>query len=166
MSRKDKGKNGYRKARLAKSKLDRRIANLRKEYHWQLANCLTSLYDVLCFETLNMNAMKKMWGRKISDLGFSAFMKVLEYKCVVTGKRLVKIDQWEATSKTCSSCGHKETSMPLNIRQWTCPVCGSVHDRDVNAAINILRVGTSTLGREAVIAAQQVGSADARIPFL
>lgn len=166
MSRKIKGSNSYRKARLAKSKLDRRIANLRREYHWQLANELTSLYDVMCFETLNMNAMKKMWGRKISDLGFSAFMKVMEHKCAVTGKRLVKIDQWEATSKTCSACGYKESSMPLKIRKWACPCCGNVHDRDVNAAINILRVGTSTQGRGAVIPAQQVGSADARIPFL
>lgn len=166
MSRKVKGSNSYRKARLAKSKLDRRIANLRREYHWQLANELTSLYDVMCFETLNMNAMKKMWGRKISDLGFSSFMKVMEHKCAVTGKRLVKIGQWEATSKTCSSCGHKESYMALKIRKWTCPCCGNVHDRDVNAAINILRVGTSTQGRGAVIPAKQVGSADARIPFL
>ncbi|MBQ0141665.1 MAG: transposase [Prevotellaceae bacterium] len=166
ISRKKKGSNGYRKARIVKAKLDRRIANLRREYHWQLANELTSLYDVLCFETLNMNEMKKMWGRKISDLSFYAFMKIVEHKCAVTGKLLVRINQWEATSKTCSSCGHKVTSMPLKFRKWTCPCCGIVHDRDVNAAVNILRVGTSTLGRGTVIPAPQVGSADARIPFL
>lgn len=78
----------------------------------------------------------------------------------------MQIDRWEATSKTCSSCGYKTETMPLNIRKWTCPQCGVVHDRDVNAAKNILRVGTSTLGRDSVSPATQAAADDARIPLL
>ena len=104
-------------------------------------------YDTICLETLNMRAMQRMWGRKVSDLGFSEFANILARQCKKYGKKLIQINQWEATSKTCSVCGHHENEMPLNIRKWICPECGTHHDRDVNAAQNILRVGTSTLGR-------------------
>lgn len=150
LSKKQKGSNSRRKARIELARLHRRIAFLRSDFHWKLANHLVSEYDIICLETLNMKAMQQIWGRKISDLAFSEFVKVLSVISAKYGKTLVRISQWEATSKTCSHCGHKETEMPLNTRKWTCTECGTYHDRDVNAARNILRVGTSTLGRGSV----------------
>lgn len=81
-------------------------------------------------------------------------------------KKFVQINKWEASSKTCSSCGYRAEEMPLNIRKWTCPECGTHHDRDINAAKNILRVGTSTPGRDSINPAMQVAADDARISLL
>lgn len=146
-SKKQKGSNGRKKAKLELDRFHRRISNLRTDFHWKLANQLVAEYDTICLETLNTKAMQRMWGRKINDLAFADFVKILSVMATKHGKKLIKINQWEATSKTCSVCGHRKKEMPLNIRKWTCPTCGTHHDRDVNAAQNILRVGTSTLGR-------------------
>lgn len=150
LSKKQKGSNSRKKAKLELARFHRRISNLRSDFHWKLANQLVSEYDTICLETLNTKGMQQMWGRKIGDLTFAEFVKTLSVTCAKHRKKLVKINQWEATSKTCSRCGHKEKEMPLNIRKWVCPACGTNHDRDVNAAQNILRVGTSTLGRGSV----------------
>ena len=147
LSRKVKGSRSRVRARRDLARLHRRISCLRSDFHWKLALRLVEEYDVICLETLHMNAMKRLWGRKVSDLGFAEFVNILSCQCTKHGKKLVRISQWEATSKTCSACGYKEESMPLKIREWTCPSCGKTHDRDINAAQNILRVGTSTLGR-------------------
>ena len=145
LSKKQKGSNGRKKAKLEIARFHRRISNLRSDFHWKLANRLVTEYDTICLETLNMKGMQLMWGRKIGDLGFAEFIKILSVMCTKQRKRLVQINQWEATSKTCSHCGHKVNELPLDIRKWVCPICGMYHDRDVNAAKNILRVGTSTL---------------------
>lgn len=166
MSRKEKGSNGRRKARLSLARLHRKISNIREDFQWKLANRIISDYDVICLETLDIKAMQKMWGRKINDLSFTSFVSKLSWLCAKYGKKFVQIDKWEASSKTCSSCGYRTEEMPLDIRKWTCPHCGTVHDRDVNAAKNILRVGTSTLGRDSISPAMQVAADDARIPFL
>lgn len=145
LSRKQKGSNSRKRAKQLIAQLHRAISNRRDDFQWKLANTLVSRYDVLCFEDLNMKAMQQMWGRKISDLSFAAFMSKIEYLAVKHDKKVVKISRWEPSSKTCSHCGHKEEEMPFNIRKWTCPNCGTHHDRDVNAAKNILMVGTSTM---------------------
>lgn len=150
LSKKQKGSNSRKKAKMELARLHRKIGNLRKDFHWKLANRLVTEYDTICIETLDMKAMQQLWGRKINDLAFADFVKILSVMSAKYGKSLVKINQWEATSKTCSQCGHREGEMPLNIRKWTCPECGTRHDRDVNAAQNILRVGTSTQGRGSV----------------
>lgn len=147
LSRKVKGSRSRAKARLELARFHRHVSNLRKEFHWKLALQLVTDYDTICLETLNMRAMQRMWGRKVSDLGFSEFVNILAKQCTKYGKKLMQINQWEATSKICSVCGHHENEMPLNIRKRICPECGTHHERDVNAAQNILRVGTSTLGR-------------------
>ncbi len=166
LSRKQKGSNSRRRARLELARYHRRVSNLRSEFHWQLATRLASEYDTICLETLNIKGMQQLWGRKIGDLAFSDFVRILSSQCSKYGKRLVQIDQWEATSKTCSVCGHKEMEMPLNVRRWVCPECGTLHDRDINAAQNILRVGTSTPGRGGVRLAPQAAADDTRIPLL
>lgn len=113
-----------------------------------------------------MKAMQKVWGRKINDLSFTSFVSKLSWLCAKYGKKFVQINKWEASSKTCSSCGYRAEEMPLNIRKWTCPECGTHHDRDINAAKNILRVGTSTPGRDSINPAMQVAADDARISLL
>lgn len=145
LSKKQRGSNSRRKAKLELGRLHRRIAYLRTDFHWKLANSLVKEYDTICLETLNVKGMQQIWGRKVSDLGFAEFVKILTVMCNKHHKNLVLIDQWEATSKTCSHCGYKVKDLPLDIRKWTCSECGSEHDRDINAAKNILRVGTSTL---------------------
>lgn len=166
LSKKAKGSNGRKRAKVSLAKLHRRIADIRNDFQWKLAHRLVSVYDVICLETLNMKAMQKQWGRKVNDLAFSAFVDKLLCLCTKYGKKLQMISQWEATSKTCSCCGFRMNEMPLNIREWTCPECGTHHDRDVNAARNILRAGASALGIDGVRPALQAAVADTRIPFL
>ena len=141
LSRKEKGSNSRKRARLDVARLHRRVRNLRNNFHWELACRLAAEYDTICIEDLDIKAMQQEWGRKISDMAFSDFVRVLSVVCKKQGKQLVQIGRWEATSKTCSVCGHKADDMPLSMRKWMCPECGTRHDRDVNAAVNILRVG-------------------------
>ena len=132
------------------AKLHIRIANQRRDYFHKLSNELASKYDVVCIEDLNMKAMQKLWGRKIGDLGFSEFVNILSYKT-----KVVKIDRFYPSTKTCSVCGKINQDLnDLNLRKWQCPYCNTIHQRDVNAAINIHRVGASTLGIEDVRPAQ------------
>lgn len=164
--RKKRGDNGRNKAELSLARLHRKVSNVREDFQWKAAARIVSDYDVICLETLDMKAMQRVWGRKISDLSFASFVSKLSCLCVKHEKKLVRISRWEASSKACSSCGYKAGEMPLNIRKCTCPQCGSVHDRDVNAAKNILRAGALALGRDGVNPTMQVAADDTRLPFL
>ena len=101
---------------------------------WKLAHDLTNKFDVLCFETLNLKGMQRLWGRKISDLAFGEFLQILEWIAKKKGKQLVFIDQWYPSTKTCSNCGHVLEKLDLSVREWRCPSCQSVNGRDENAA--------------------------------
>jgi putative transposase len=114
-----------------------RIADKRRDFHYQLAH---ELYDILVFEDLNIGAMKRLWGRKVSDLGFAKFMKILEWIAFKMGKRLVLIERWERTTGLCSACGHHQ-QLALDERRFCCEQCGLDLDRDHNAARNILEAG-------------------------
>ena len=100
-------------------------------------------FDVICTEDLNVRGMVKnhCLARSLSDASISKFVVLLEYKCAWYGKELVKIDRFFPSSKRCHACGHIVRELPLSVREWACPVCGVVHDRDHNAALNILAVG-------------------------
>lgn len=100
---------------------------------------------MLCFETLNLKGMQRLSGRKISDLAFGEFLKILEWVATKKGKQVIFIDRWYPTSKICSNCGHVLKELALEVREWLCPSCQSVNGRDENAALNIQRVGASTL---------------------
>jgi putative transposase len=113
---------------------------------WKLAHSLTDRFDVLCFETLNLKGMQRLWGRKIGDLALGEFLEILDWVAKKKGKTVVYIDPWYPSTKTCSCCGHVLESLDLSVRRWRCPSCQSVNDRDENASINIKRVGASTLG--------------------
>ena len=140
LSRKVKGSNNWWRAVRQLARLYRKITWQREDWHWKLATDLCKRFDTLAFETLNLTGMKRLWGRKISDLAFGHFIQILKFKCFKHERNLCQVGQWAATSKPCSDCGHKNDNLSLSDRQWTCPECGSHHDRDINAAINILRL--------------------------
>lgn len=147
LSRKTKGSNRYRKQNLKVAKIHEKVRFKRNNLLNEVSTALVTNYDVICIEDLNVAGMVKNHcvAKSIADASWSSFTTMLEYKCSWYGKTLVKIDRWYPSSKTCHNCGYKLDSLDLNIRDWTCPECGSNHDRDWNAAINILRKGYSDL---------------------
>lgn len=149
-SRKWKGSNNRERARLDLARTHRKIANQREDFHWKLAHLLTDEYDEIRLEDLNLKGIKALWGRKISDLGFADFVAKLKYIAAKKGVKIVSIDKWYPSSKTCSACGAINETLNLRDRTWQCDGCGATHDRDRNAAINIYRVGASTLEGEDV----------------
>ncbi len=144
-SRKQKGSSNREKARLNLVRKHEDVVNHRSDWFWKIAHQLTHKFDVLCFETINLKGMQRLWGRKISDLAFGEFLKILQWVALKKGKQVVFIDRWYPSSKTCSHCGHVLQSLDLSIREWRCPSCQSVNGRDENAAKNICAVGASTV---------------------
>ena len=138
-----KSKNRER-ARLDFARKHRKIANQQADFHWKLAHQLTDEYDEIRIEDLNLQGMKSLWGRKVSDLGFADFVAKLKYIAAKKGVKIVCIDKWYPSSKMCSVCGVVNETLNLRDRTWQCSDCGTTHDRDRNAAINIYRVGAST----------------------
>lgn len=145
-SKKLKGSANRERARKNLVRKHEDIANSRRDWFWKLGHELTNRFDVLCFETLNLRGMQRLWGRKISDLAFGEFIQILEWVSKKKGKQLVFIDRWYPSSKTCFNCGHVLESLDLSVREWRCPSCQSVNGRDENAAKNIQMVGASTIG--------------------
>ena len=141
LSRKKKGSNAWWRCVRKLARLYRKITNQRKDFHWQLASKLCKKFDTIVVETLNIDGMKRLWGRKVSDLAFYQFVEILKCKCQKHKREFRQVGQWTATTKPCSDCGYHNENLTLSDRQWTCPECGSHHDRDINAAINILRAG-------------------------
>lgn len=144
--RKLKGSRHRERARKHLVRQHEKVSNRRRDWLWKLAHQLTDLFDVLCFETLNLKGMQRLWGRKISDLAFGEFKTILEWVAGKKGKQIVYIDPWYPSSKTCSCCGHVLGELDLSTRRWRCPRCQKENDRDENASVNIKRVGISALG--------------------
>lgn len=144
-SKKVKGSNNQEQARLNLVRKYEDVSNRRSDWFWKLAHDLTDKFDVLCFETLNLKGMHGLWGRKISDLAFGEFLRILEWVSKKKGKQVVYIDRWYPSSKTCSCCGYILEFLDLSVRHWRCPSCHAQNDRDVNASINIKMVGASTI---------------------
>ena len=145
-SKKQKGSNKRERARKNLVRAHEDIANRRSDWFWFLAHELTDKFDALCFETLNLKGMKRLWGRKVSDLALGEFLKILEWVANKKGKQVVYIDQWYPSTKTCNKCSQVLESLELSVRRWRCPSCHSENDRDKNAALNIKMVGGSTIG--------------------
>lgn len=145
-SLKVKGSQGREKARKALVRQHEAIANRRRDWFWKTAHKLTDHFDVLAFETLNLKGMQRLWGRKVNDLALGEFLEILQWVAKKKGKQVVLIDPWYPSSKTCNDCGHVLDALELDTRRWRCPSCGSVNDRDDNAAKNIKAVGIPTAG--------------------
>ncbi|HLP91133.1 MAG TPA: transposase [Nostocaceae cyanobacterium] len=145
-SQKLKGSHNRERARKNLARRHEDISNRRGDWFWKLAHELTDKFDILCFETLNLKGMQRLWGRKISDVALGNFLQILEWVAKKKGKQVIYIDRWYPSSKTCSHCGHVLESLDLSVREWRCPSCQKVNGRDENAAINISMVGASTIG--------------------
>jgi putative transposase len=147
LSRKKKGGNRYRKNKLRIARLHNKIANKRNYFLHSVTTYLADNYDVICIEDLNVSGMlsNHKLAKAISDTSFYQFRSMLEYKCNWYGKELVVIDRFYPSSKTCSKCGWKKEDLTLSDRVFKCENCGMEIDRDLNAAINIKRVGVDIL---------------------
>ncbi len=144
-ARKKKGSKNREKARKRVARIHARIADRRRDYQHKLSARIVHENQVMCVESQavkNMVQNPKL-AKAISDVGWGEFIRQLEYKAKWYGRTLVKIDRFYPSSKTCSACGHVLDSLTLDIREWLCPECGTVHDRDTNAALNILAEGLS-----------------------
>ena len=139
LSRKVKGSHNWWRAVGALARLYRHIANQRRDWHYKVATDLCERFDTIATETLNLAGMKRLWGRKVSDLAFYQFVEILKSKCIKHKREFLQVGQWTPTTKPCSDCGHNNENLSLSDREWTCRECGAHHDRDINAAINILR---------------------------
>ena len=143
LSKKEKGSKNRDKARRKVARIHARIADRRRDYLHKLSTRLVRENQVIAIEDLSVRNMVKnhSLARAISDASWAQFRTMLEYKADWYGREVIAIDRFYPSSKTCSACGMLQDSMPLNIREWTCPGCGEIHDRDVNAAKNILAAG-------------------------
>ena len=139
-----KGSKNRSKQRIKVANLHEKVANQRKDFLHKQSRQIANAYDCVCIENLDMKAMSQSlnFGKSIADDGWGMFVTFLKYKLEETGKRLVKVNKFFASSQICNVCGYKNTATKnLSIRAWDCPKCGAHHDRDINAAINIRNEG-------------------------
>ncbi|WP_405527149.1 transposase [Streptomyces canus] len=138
LSRKQKGSNNRAKARMRVARAHTAVADARKEFHHQLSTKLIRENQAVAVEDLAVSGLARTTlAKSVHDAGWAQFVTMLQYKAQRYGRTFVKIGRFEPTSQTCSACGHRDGPKPLQVREWTCPVCGTVHDRDHNAAINV-----------------------------
>ncbi|MEV6382857.1 RNA-guided endonuclease TnpB family protein [Streptomyces sp. NPDC051773] len=138
LSRKQKGSKNRAKARLKVARAHAKVADARSEFHHQLSTRLISENQGIAVEDLSVAGLARTrLAKSVHDAGWSSFLSMLKYKAERYGRTLVTIGRFTPTSQTCSTCGAVDGPKPLNVREWTCGACGTVHDRDINAAINV-----------------------------
>lgn len=145
LSNAQRGSNNRKRRKVELNRCYEKVCNSRSDWQWKLAHEICRQYDNIFIEDLNLTGMCRRWGRKMHDLAHGEFVNIL--KCVADkyGCTIHKIDRYYPSSKTCT-CGYVNDKLKLSDREWTCPVCGEHHDRDLLAACNILRRGIDELG--------------------
>ena len=147
LSRKVKGSNNREKQRVKIAKLFERMTNKKEAYIHYVVNKLLQSYDTIFMEDLNVQGLLRNHhlAKAISEVGFYKFKEILNKKSLINGKQVISVDRFYPSSKTCSVCGYKKQDLKLSDRSWVCPQCGTKHDRDINAAVNILLEGKRML---------------------
>jgi putative transposase len=147
LAKKQKGSKRRALAKRAVARVHEKISNSRKDALNKLTTRLVREFDVIHIEDLNLRGMVKnhSLARSLSDASIGTAVRMLEEKAERYGKQVSRVDRWFPSSKMCSACGHVVSALPLSIREWDCPKCGATHDRDLNAALNILAVGQTVL---------------------
>ena len=148
MSKKQKGSNNRNKVRIKLAKAFEKLKNQKENYIHSVINELLTYYDVIFMEDLNVQGMLKnhKLAKAIQEVGFYRFKSILVDKAFNNGKEVIFVDRFYPSSKTCSVCDYKKHDLKLSDRRWICPQCGTHHDRDINAAINILMEGEKIIG--------------------
>lgn len=143
LSRKQKGSNGFEKQKIKVAKIHEKIANSRLDTLHKVSYELVRDNGLIAIEDLNVKGMikNKKLSKHIADASWGNFVNLLQYKCDWYGRELVKVNRFFPSSKTCNECGWINQDLNLSIREWTCSSCGVIHDRDLNASINILKEG-------------------------
>ena len=133
----------YQKQKQKVARLHEKVINQRTDFLNKLSTEIVKNHDIICIEDLNTKGMSKnhKLAKSISDVSWSSFVTKLQYKAEWYGREIIKVDKWFPSIQLCSECGHKDSKKSLNIREWSCPVCHSHHDRDINASKNILAEG-------------------------
>lgn len=147
LSRKPRGSKNYEKQRVKLARIHEKIINQRNDFLQKLSTKLIRNYDIICLESLKVKNMIKNHhlAKSISDCSWSSFVNMLQYKANWYGRIISKIDTFYSSSKLCSECGFKLDNLTLDVREWSCPNCATTHDRDINAANNILKEGLKLL---------------------
>lgn len=148
LSRKQKESNNRNKARVRLAKVYKKINDRKQYYLHQVSNSLINENQVICMENLNVKGMIKnhKLAGSIAEMNFGEFRRMLEYKAQWYNRKIIYVDRFFPSSKICNCCGYKYNDLTLSVRKWTCPVCGTKHDRDINAAVNILNEGMKIIG--------------------
>jgi putative transposase len=140
LSRKARGSRNRDKARVKVARAHARVADARRDFHHQLSTALIRDNQAIAVEDLAVSGLgRTRLAKSVHDAGWASFMAMLEYKAALHGRELIRIGRFEPTSQVCSSCGVKDGPKPLSVREWTCGGCGAVHDRDINAAVNVAK---------------------------
>ena len=166
LARAKKGSKRREKVRRHVARIHEKIANSRRDTLHKLSTDLVTRFDVICVEDLNLRGMAKnhSLARSLYDAAIGTAIRMIEEKAERYGKTVVKIDRWYPSSKTCSDCGHIVEKLPLSVREWSCPECGTIHDRDANAAANILAVGQTVSAHGGTVRRSRATASERKSP--
>jgi putative transposase len=164
VSRKEKGSKNREKARRRLARVHQKVADIRNDHLHKVSRSIVDENQIIVLETLNVKGMlaNHRLAKSIADVSLSELVRKIEYKAGWAGRTFLQIDRWFPSSKTCSCCGFIVDKLPLDLREWMCPKCGEVHDRDYNASVNILCEGKRTVGITGIAYCPDVSPASSR----